>query len=56
MAPSAREQCRLLLCGVELQPSSTRPLNALCCASLKYRDEVVDIAAGRHPAEVVYKS
>jgi len=54
MALSACEQGRLRLCGVELQPSSTRPLDALCCPSLKYRDDLVDIAAGRHPAEVVY--
>jgi hypothetical protein len=55
MTPSARDQSRLRLCVVEQQPSSTRPLNTLCCTSLKYRDEVVDISTGHHPAEVVYK-
>jgi len=55
MAPSSREQRRLRVCSGELQLSSTRPLDALCCSSLNYHDDVVDIAAGRHPAEVVYK-
>jgi len=56
MAPSAHEQLRFRLCGVELHPLSPDLLVSLCCSALKYHDDVVDIAAGRHPGEVIYKA
>jgi len=55
VAPSAREQRRLRLCSVELSHSSACPLSALCSASLKYRDDMVDIASSRHPGKDVPK-
>ena len=56
MAESAREQLRLRLGGLELHPLSPDLLVSLCCSSLKYRDDVADIAAGCHPGEVIYKA
>ena len=54
MDPSVREQLRLRHCGVKLQPLPTCSLEALYRAYLKSRDDMVDIAAGHHLAEVVY--
>jgi hypothetical protein len=59
LASSVRKQCRFCFCCIELYPSSTCPLDSLRCASLKYRDDLIDIASltvillGLYPPVVV---
>jgi len=55
VAAPARKQRRVRHCCTELLRLSTCPLDALCCASLQCRDDLIDIASSCHPAEIIDK-